>query len=246
MTSTAHKRVLGFLHSVRRSYIRALHVYVACCNDIGRPSLACAQPTCKCWRLFMVLTYMMDTSSMCLLRQANSTCSAVGRKICLSLGTPSRRQRGHGVAPHVGQGCRLHMGLKATCTAAEPQAEGSAATEFGSLMGKVQGIVWDLSHAQTVVECAWDPTLHLGSLGKAKSGGGAGARRLRNSLLCLRHAQTTLLLRVQGVTAICSTSQQPSNMQLHVLVSKEVVWDVHSVLHSTSQRAMVLCVQSAT
>lgn len=57
-----------------------------------------------------------------------------------------------------------------------PQAEGSAATEFGSLMGKVQGIVWDLSHAQAVVECAWDPTLHLGSLGKAKSGGGAGAR----------------------------------------------------------------------
>ena len=80
-----------------------------------------------------------------------------------------------------------------------PQAEGSAATEFGSLMGKVQGIVWDLSHAQTVVECAWDPTLHLGSLGKAKSGGGAGARPL--DLAC--HVKTrkcmhaALLLQLQ-------------------------------------------------
>lgn len=42
--------------------------------------------------------------------------------------------------------------------------------EFGSLMGKVQGIVWDLTHAEATVECIWDPTLHLGSLGKGKSG----------------------------------------------------------------------------
>ena len=43
------------------------------------------------------------------------------------------------------------------------QAEDST-TEFGSLMGKVQGIVWDLSHAKSIVDCAWDPTLHLGVL----------------------------------------------------------------------------------
>ena len=37
-------------------------------------------------------------------------------------------------------------------------------------MGKVQGIVWDLTHAQATVECIWDPTLHPGSLGKGKMG----------------------------------------------------------------------------
>ena len=42
--------------------------------------------------------------------------------------------------------------------------------EFGSLMGKVQGIVWDLTHAEATIECVWDPTLHLGSLGKGRNG----------------------------------------------------------------------------
>ena len=37
-------------------------------------------------------------------------------------------------------------------------------------MGKVQGIVWDLTHAQATMECIWDPTLHPGSLGKGKMG----------------------------------------------------------------------------
>lgn len=50
------------------------------------------------------------------------------------------------------------------------QAEDST-TEFGSLMGKMQGIVWDLSHAKSTVDCVWDPTLHLGALGKAENGG---------------------------------------------------------------------------
>ena len=50
------------------------------------------------------------------------------------------------------------------------QAEDST-TEFGSLMGKMQGIVWDLSHAKSTVDCVWDPTLHLGALGKSEHGG---------------------------------------------------------------------------
>ena len=98
------------------------------------------------------------------------------------------------------------MGDPSNHTAAEPQAEGSAATEFGSLMGKVQGIVWDLSHAQTVVECAWDPTLHLGSLGKAKSGGGAGAGGCSKCFECLIMTSCVLLLPCKGVTAGFSTS----------------------------------------
>ncbi|BDA43762.1 Alpha-1,3-mannosyltransferase CMT1 [Coccomyxa sp. Obi] len=52
----------------------------------------------------------------------------------------------------------------------EIQAEDST-TEFGSLMGKMQGIVWDLSHAKSTVDCVWDPTLHLGALGKGENGG---------------------------------------------------------------------------
>ncbi len=50
------------------------------------------------------------------------------------------------------------------------QSEDST-TEFGSLMGKMQGIVWDLSHAKSTVDCVWDPTLHLGALGKGENGG---------------------------------------------------------------------------
>ncbi len=56
------------------------------------------------------------------------------------------------------------------CCWTPAQAEDST-TEFGSLMGKVQGIVWDLSHAKSTVDCVWDPTLHLGSLGKRDNGG---------------------------------------------------------------------------
>ena len=37
-------------------------------------------------------------------------------------------------------------------------------------MGKVQGIVWDLTHAEATIECVWDPTLHLASLGKGRNG----------------------------------------------------------------------------
>ena len=53
--------------------------------------------------------------------------------------------------------------------------------EFGSLMGKVQGIVWDLTHAEATVECIWDPTLHLGSLGKGRTGN-AGMHTLQGPL----------------------------------------------------------------
>lgn len=56
------------------------------------------------------------------------------------------------------------------------QADDST-TEFGSLMGKMQGIVWDLSHAKSTVDCVWDPTLHLASLGK-RGNGGLGAHSL--------------------------------------------------------------------
>lgn len=47
-------------------------------------------------------------------------------------------------------------------------------------MGKVQGIVWDLTHAEATVECVWDPTLHLGSLGKGRNGN-AGMSSLHRS-----------------------------------------------------------------
>ena len=62
--------------------------------------------------------------------------------------------------------------------------------EFGSLMGKVQGIVWDLTHAAATIECVWDPTLHLGSLGKNKNGN-AGTSTLqlsRSSTSSLMHS----------------------------------------------------------
>ena len=59
-------------------------------------------------------------------------------------------------------------------------------------MGKVQGIVWDLTHAQATVECIWDPTLHPGSLGKGKMG---------------NTGQTTNLESSQGLHWVCEELQ---------------------------------------
>ena len=55
-------------------------------------------------------------------------------------------------------------------------------------MGKVQGIVWDLTHAEATIECVWDPTLHLGSLGKGRNGN-AGTDTMP---ACQSHAQMEL------------------------------------------------------
>lgn len=53
-------------------------------------------------------------------------------------------------------------------------------------MGKVQGIVWDLTHAEDTIECPWDPTLHLGSLGKGRNGN-AGQDTPCSLTACLTH-----------------------------------------------------------
>ena len=79
----------------------------------------------------------------------------------------------------------MGLGLEIFQQSACPTVQIADSTaEFGSLMGKVQGIVWDLTHAQATVECIWDPTLHPGSLGKGKMGntGGSALPRSLHSL----------------------------------------------------------------
>ncbi len=59
-------------------------------------------------------------------------------------------------------------------------------------MGKVQGIVWDLTHAEATIECVWDPTLHLGSLGKGRNGNAGTDTMPASSVSCSDGAQIQL------------------------------------------------------